>query len=267
MESCPKAKYECLLFDMDDTLYPPSLGINSACRKNTEEFMIHHLHIKEDQVPNICFELYQRYGTTMAGLKALGYEFDIDEFHAYVHGRLPYHLLKPDPELRSLLLSMPQSKIIFSNSDQAHVAKVLSRLDLEDCFQGIICFETLNNHNQNSSAENRIICKPLLQAMEAAVRIATTDPDKTLFFDDSVRNITSGKEAGLHTVIVGRSDTVPGADYALSSIHDIRESIPEICEYDDNEDKDNNNFNNNNKGENVQQRAHSSSSDEAAVAA
>lgn len=42
----------------------------------------------------------------------LGYEFDNDEFHAYVHGRLPYHLLKPDPVLKNLLLSMPQRKIV-----------------------------------------------------------------------------------------------------------------------------------------------------------
>lgn len=45
----------------------------------------------------------------------MGYEFDNDEFHAYVHGRLPYDLLKPDPVLRNLLHSMPQQKIVCSN--------------------------------------------------------------------------------------------------------------------------------------------------------
>lgn len=44
--------------------------------------------------------------------QALGYEFDNDEYHAYVHGRLPYEKLKPDPVLRNLLLSMPQRKIV-----------------------------------------------------------------------------------------------------------------------------------------------------------
>ncbi|KAL0430183.1 UNVERIFIED_CONTAM: hypothetical protein Sradi_0644300 [Sesamum radiatum] len=115
------AKYECLLFDMDDTLYPLSLGINVACRKNIEgtilayyQLLIYvaHLQIEETEVPRMCLDLYKEYGTTMAGLKALGYEFDNDEFHAYVHGRLPYELLKPDPLLRNLLLSMPQQKIV-----------------------------------------------------------------------------------------------------------------------------------------------------------
>lgn len=45
-------------------------------------------------------------------MQALGHEFDDDEFHAYVHGRLPYDALKPDLVLRNLLLSMPQRKIV-----------------------------------------------------------------------------------------------------------------------------------------------------------
>ncbi|KAJ0111170.1 hypothetical protein Patl1_00755 [Pistacia atlantica] len=251
------ANYDCLLFDLDDTLYPLSSGLNLACRKNIEEFMLKHLNIDERDVPRMCLELYREHGTTMAGLKALGYEFDNDEFHAYVHGKLPYEKLKPDPVLRNLLLSVPQRKIIFTNADQAHTVQVLSRLGLEDCFEGIICFETLNppplepadnidalnedaeqdpyltTHNieDNSiGSKARILCKPSLEAMEAAIRIANVDPKKTIFFDDSARNIASGQAAGLHTVIVGSSVLVAGADHALSSIHNFREAIPEMWE-------------------------------------
>ncbi|XP_050388075.1 uncharacterized protein C24B11.05 [Argentina anserina] len=252
------AKYECLLFDLDDTLYPMSSGLNSACRKNIEEYMLQHLDIEESEVPRVCLELYREYGTTMAGLKALGHGFDDDEFHAYVHGRLPYDALKPDLVLRHLLLSMPQRKIIFTNADKAHAAQVLSSLCLEDCFEGIICFETLNPPQlepvdfvtspdeggiesaskatamdyagNNLSPKSPILCKPSVEAIEAALRIANVDPQKTLFFDDSARNIASGKAAGLHTVIVGSSEMVPGADHVLRSIHNIREAIPEIWE-------------------------------------
>ncbi|KAK9950394.1 hypothetical protein M0R45_005887 [Rubus argutus] len=216
------AKYEYLLFDLDDTLYPMSSGLNLACRKNIEEYMLQHLQIEESEVPRMCLQLYREYGTTMAGLKALGYEFDNDQFHACVHGRLPYDALKPDLVLRNLLLSMPQRKIIFTNGDEAHAAQVLSRLCLEDCFEGIICFETLNppSHLQpvdfitapddddiehapeatvtdcigsNLSPKSPILCKPSVEAIEAAIRIANVDPQKTIFFDDSARNIASGK--------------------------------------------------------------------------
>lgn len=240
-------KYECLLFDMDDTLYPLSLGLNLFCRQNIQEYMLEHLHIEENEVPKMCLDLYREYGTTMAGLKLLGYEFDNDEFHAYVHGRLPYEKLKPDPVLRNLLLSMPQRKIIFTNADHAHAVQVLNRLGLEDCFEGIICFETLNPPKQINVPDNdhvptdstdsgsfnshsQILCKPSVEAFEAAIRIANVDPNKTIFFDDSVRNVESAKVAGLHTVLVGHSDLVPGADHALNSIHNIKEALPEIWE-------------------------------------
>ncbi|XP_068659924.1 uncharacterized protein C24B11.05-like [Aristolochia californica] len=259
-----KAKYECLLFDMDDTLYPMSSGLNLACRKNIEDYMLHHLQIEGSQVPKMCLELYKEYGTTMAGLKVFGYEFDNDEFHAYVHGRLPYESLKPDPVLRNLLLSMTQRKIIFTNADKAHAAQVLSRLGLEDCFEGVICFETLNPPpksesdfvecdettffsersaetenteitNMNRPRPNLILCKPSQEAIEAAIRIAHIEPDKTVFFDDSSRNIAAGKAAGLHTVIVGSSVLVPGADYALNSIHNIKGALPEIWDAEEGE--------------------------------
>nr|CAB3455072.1 unnamed protein product [Digitaria exilis] len=240
---------------MDDTLYPLSLGINLACRKNIEDYMLHKLQIEESQVPKMCLDLYKEHGTTMAGLKAclvLGYEFDYDDFHACVHGTLPYEKLKPDTVLRQLLLSLPQRKIIFTNSDKAHAARVLEKLGLEDCFEGIICFETLNPTTEQDANEQKnadeadtdggsregsddsnpprkgILCKPSLESMEAVIEIAKLDAKRTVFFDDSARNIAAGKAAGFHTVIVGTSVLVAGADVALESIHNIKEALPEL---------------------------------------
>uniref|UniRef100_A0A804UEY6 Haloacid dehalogenase-like hydrolase (HAD) superfamily protein n=1 Tax=Zea mays TaxID=4577 RepID=A0A804UEY6_MAIZE len=222
--------------DMDDTLYPLSLGINLACRKNIQEYMLNKLRIEESQVPRMCLDLYREYGTTMAGLKVLGYGFDYDDFHACVHGTLPYEKVKPDPVLRQLLLSLPQRKIIFTNSDKAHAARVLEKLGLQDCFQGIVCFETLNprppteTEKNSSGSAGTILCKPSLASMEAVIEIAKLDAERTVFFDDSARNIAAGKAAGFRTVIVGSSALVPGADVALESIHNIKEALPELWE-------------------------------------
>lgn len=227
------AKFDCLLFDMDDTLYPLSLGINLACRKNIQEYMLKKLRIEESQVPRMCLDLYREYGTTMAGLKVLGYDFDYDDFHACVHGTLPYEKVKPDPVLRQLLLSLPQRKIIFTNSDKAHAARVLEKLGLQDCFQGIVCFETLNpppTEKNSGGSAGTILCKPSLASMEAVIEIAKLDAERTVFFDDSARNIAAGKAAGFRTVIVGSSALVPGADVALESIHNIKEALPELWE-------------------------------------
>ncbi|CAL5085817.1 unnamed protein product [Urochloa decumbens] len=232
------AKFDCLLFDIDDTLYPLSLGLNKACRENIQEYMLKKLHIEESQVPKMCLDLYKEHGTTMAGLKVLGYDFDYDDFHACVHGTLPYEKLKPDPVLRQLLLSLPLRKIIFTNSDKNHAVTVLKKLGLEGCFDAVICFETLNPPTEQDDTDSGsdgsappkrgILCKPSLESMEAVIEIAKLDAKRTVFFDDSARNIAAGKAAGFHTVVVGSSSLVPGADVSLESIHNIREALPEL---------------------------------------
>eukprot|EP00253_Pinus_taeda_P006652 PITA_06652 len=204
--------------------------------------MIQKVGVEESRARDYNKMLFETYGTSMAGLKAVGYEFDYDEYHSFVHGRLPYENLKPDPVLKNLLLSMPQRKIVFTNGDKVHAAKVLKGLGLQDCFEGIICFETLNppskvtesNNEGDVSTDNStipktpIVCKPSKEATDQAIRLANADPQKTIFFDDSRRNIAAGKRADLHTVLVGTSVRTEGADFALERIHNITEALPEI---------------------------------------
>lgn len=45
-------------------------------------------------------------------------------------------------------------KQIFTNADKIHAVKALSRLGLEDCFEGIICFETLNPVHKNAASDD-----------------------------------------------------------------------------------------------------------------
>lgn len=274
-------EHDCLLFDLDDTLYPLSSGLAQACLQNIKDYMVEKLGIDRSKIPALCDLLYKNYGTTMAGLRAIGYDFDYDEYHSFVHGRLPYDNLKPDPVLRNLLLSLPYRKVIFTNADKVHAAKVLKKLGLEDCFGGIICFETLNPIHKSTISDDEddiefvgsrtlaaattdspaanngssskifdiighfaqpsvnvalpktpIVCKPSEAAIELALKVANIDPQRTLFFEDSVRNIQSGKRVGLRTVLVGKSQRVKGADYALESIHNIKEAIPELWETD-----------------------------------
>ncbi|KAG9155179.1 hypothetical protein Leryth_011147 [Lithospermum erythrorhizon] len=265
-------KFDCLLFDLDDTLYPLSTGLAAGCLKNIQDYMIEKLGIQESKITDLSNLLYKNYGTTMAGLRAIGYDFDYDDYHSFVHGRLPYDNLKPDAVLRSLLLSLPYRKVIFTNADKMHASVALKRLGLEGCFEGIICFESLNpthkstvsdddeedddfefmgsksspsnnseifdiighfsepNNGMSGLPKTPIVCKPSETAIEEALKIANINPHRTLFFEDSVRNIQSGKRVGLYTVLVGKSQSVKGADYVLENIHNMREAIPELWE-------------------------------------
>lgn len=78
-----KSGYECLLFDVDDTLYPFSSGLSTQCTKNITAYMIEYLGIDATNASEMCLKLYKDYGTTMSGLRAIGYEFDDDHYHRY----------------------------------------------------------------------------------------------------------------------------------------------------------------------------------------
>ncbi|KAG5386246.1 hypothetical protein IGI04_037716, partial [Brassica rapa subsp. trilocularis] len=109
----------------------------------------------------------------------------------FVHGRLPYATLKPDPILRNIILSLPIRNLHFATGTP-------------------------------------VMCKPSEGAFEQVFNMTNINPHKTLFYDDSTRNIQTGKRVGLHTVWVGTSHKAEGVDIALEHIHNIREALPEL---------------------------------------
>ncbi|KAG2603563.1 uncharacterized protein LOC120709381 isoform X2 [Panicum virgatum] len=246
-------KCDCLLFDLDDTLYPFTSGIAADIAKNIRDYMVHKLGVDESVSLELCVLLYKQYGTTMAGLRAVGYQFDYDDFHSFVHGRLAYDKIKPDPVLRNILLSLPIRKVVFTNGDRIHASRALKRLGIEDCFERVVCFETLNptspppapcdkleifdimKHMAHPEPgvelpKSPILCKPSREAMLLALEVASINPQTTILFDDSFRNIKAAKQIGMRTVLVGTSERNKGADYALESIHNMKEALPELWE-------------------------------------
>lgn len=98
---------------------------------------------------------------------------------------------------------------IFTNADKLHAARALERLGLEDCFEGILCFESFNPTNGNNINDYNdeifdiitylsdhekpvsalpktpIVCKPSETAIIKALEIANINPQRTV----SVKNI------------------------------------------------------------------------------
>ena len=62
------SSFDCLSFDLDDTLYPFNTGIAAACKKNIEDFLIEKCGFPKTQAPILRTELFKTYGSTLAGL-------------------------------------------------------------------------------------------------------------------------------------------------------------------------------------------------------
>ncbi|RZC51288.1 hypothetical protein C5167_019721 [Papaver somniferum] len=225
-ETNSSSPFDCLLFDLDDTLYSSNTEIGAALKTNIDDFLVEKFRYSSDKASSVRIELFKTYGSTLAGLRALGYDIDADDYHSYVHGKLPYELIKPDIQLRDLIRSIPQRKLVNRN----HAVKVLEKLGLEGCFEQIICFESINpNLSKSNDPRAYPVClKPSVDAMKIAIDIANVDPRRTVFLDDNVHNIASGKFVGLHTVLVGKAVKTKEADYALENIVNLKRMVPQI---------------------------------------
>jgi pyrimidine 5'-nucleotidase len=206
-----------LFFDLDDTVYDNTNGLWQAIRHRMNQYMCERLNMPAKQAALLRRKYYESYGTTLRGLQ-IHHHVDPDEYLAYVHDLPLAAYLKPDAQLRAMLLSLPQKKWIFTNADAAHAHRVLTFLDIRECFEGIIDVRALSFH-----------CKPEEQAYLIALDLArASDPRNCVLLDDSPRNLAPAQRMGFTTVLVGKNEARPAADYTITRLRDLAEAIPEL---------------------------------------
>ncbi|OGO34590.1 MAG: pyrimidine 5'-nucleotidase, partial [Chloroflexi bacterium RBG_16_57_11] len=140
--------FTTLFFDLDDTLYASSSGLWGLIRDRMGQYMVEVLGLPEDQVPALRRSYFETYGTTLRGLQ-IHHHVDPDDYLSYVHDLPLEQYIRPNPALRALLLSLPQQRWVFTNSDADHARRVMTILDVQDCFDGIIDIRALE-----------YVCKP-----------------------------------------------------------------------------------------------------------
>jgi putative hydrolase of the HAD superfamily len=209
--------FNSLFFDLDDTLYPTSSGLWDAIRQRMNEYMQGLIDLPLVEIVNLRKTYLETYGTTLRGLQA-HYDVDTDEYLAFVHDLPLEKYILPDPGLRTLLLSLPQKRWIFTNADANHASRVLSILGIKDCFIGIIDIRAID-----------FACKPDKIAYQRTLALTSDDdPTECVLFDDSLRNLSTAREMGFFTVLVGKNSHEPSVDRTISSLHELRACMPEL---------------------------------------
>jgi putative hydrolase of the HAD superfamily len=209
--------FKSLFFDLDDTLYPASSGLWDAIRQRMNEYMQGLIDLPMAEIVDLRKSYLETYGTTLRGLQA-HYDVDTDEYLAFVHDLPLEKYILPDPDLRRLLLSLTQKRWIFTNADANHANRVLGIIGINDCFTGIIDIRAID-----------FACKPEKIAYQRALALTSDDnPTECVLFDDSQRNLTTAREMGFFTVLVGKNGNESSADRTISSLHELRTCIPEL---------------------------------------
>jgi pyrimidine 5'-nucleotidase len=210
-------RYTTVFFDLDDTLYPVEAGLWEAIRSRMSQYMVERMGLPAEQVDAMRKSYLNTYGTTLRGLQH-NFQIDSDDYLAYVHD-LPLHkFIKPDPAVREMLLSLPRQRWIFTNADAAHARRVLTTLNLEGCFDGIVDVKAMGFLN-----------KPDPLAYKCALEIAgVKDPGSCVLIDDAARNLGPARQMGFTTVLVNPSFQNNSAEYHITSIVDLPKALPEL---------------------------------------
>lgn len=175
------------VFDLDDTLYPPSKELYAQMAERIRAFIMRALNVDEKTASVIQKDYYKKYGATVCGLMV---EHDVspEEFTDYVH-ELDLSSIRPDPELKKRLNALSGKKFVFTNGAHHHAERVLDRLDLRDFFSGIF-----------SIREAGYIPKPAEKTYLKMLDAFGIAAGESVMFDDSPANILAAKKVGMKTV-------------------------------------------------------------------
>jgi putative hydrolase of the HAD superfamily len=182
-------------------------------------FMIEELQIPAPDVPELRDHYWKTYGTTLEGLRR-HHQVHPEKYLDYVHNIALENFIEPDYDLKQSLTTLPQELWVFTNSDFHHANRVLDRLGIQDCFKGVIDLYALD-----------FIVKPNPDAYHKAFEIAdVSNPADCLMFDDLIPNLSTAKQLGLTTVLVGENGQNQDVDYYLSTIQELQKTLPELWE-------------------------------------
>lgn len=210
------ARYEYILFDLDETLYPRQAKLMDAIGQRIQLFMVQKAGIPADDVVSKRRYYYQQYGTALRGLME-EYRINPAEYLHFVHDLNPRDFFGASPPLNQMLTEIPLRKVIFTNADASHAERVLNTLQVRAHFERIIDLEAINYKN-----------KPDPLAYRRVLELLDTAGAHCIMVDDTARNLIPAKDLGMTTILVDGDSKTPAIDYAVPTIFHVERVLQEL---------------------------------------
>ena len=210
------------IFDLDNTMYDINLGLFKKISNRITDFIMSKYSLDIDKAKKIQKEYYLKYGLTLRGL-IIEKNLEPEEFLDYVHD-VEHPELKKDDQLISKIRILEGKKIIFTNATSKHAKKILKILELEDDFDQIIDIKDL----EYIPKPDKRSYKKLLECLN----LNKQNLDKTIFFEDTVKNLIPAKELGITTVWIKNSINEKDfkknfslIDYSFNNLNEFLDTI------------------------------------------
>ena len=210
------------IFDLDNTIYDINLGLFKKISNRITDFIMSKYSLDIDQAKKIQKQYYLKYGLTLRGL-IVEKKLEPEEFLDYVHD-VEHPELKKNDQLISKIRILEGKKIIFTNATYKHAKKILKILELEHDFDQIIDIKDL----EYIPKPDKRSYKKLLECLN----LNKENLDKTIFFEDTVKNLIPAKELGITTVwmknSINEKDFMKNCNFIDYSFNNLNEFLDTI---------------------------------------
>lgn len=181
------SRIDTWIFDLDNTLYPPSAQLFPLIDERMGAFIARLLGCDADEARRVQKQYFHDHGTTLAGLMH-HHGVAPEEFLLDVHD-IALARLAPCRRLAAHIAALPGRRMIFTNADADYAARVLTARGLDGLFDDICDIRATG-----------YIPKPQAAAYHHLVTAFDVDPARSLFIEDMARNLSPAKALGMTTL-------------------------------------------------------------------
>ncbi|MCR9125046.1 MAG: pyrimidine 5'-nucleotidase [Rhodobacteraceae bacterium] len=188
------------VFDLDNTLYPPSARLFDQIEVRMTDFVMTALRVDRPEADRLRRHYWLTHGTTLAGLMR-EHAVDPGPYLTEVHDISLDHLER-DHMLAARIAALPGRKIVYTNGCGPYAERVLKARGLDRVIDAIYGVEHAG-----------FLPKPERAAFERVFAADGIAPARAAMFEDDARNLAAPHAMGMRTVHVA------GTPLAADHIH------------------------------------------------
>ncbi len=177
------------VFDLDNTLYPPSARLFDQIEKRMTDWVMRELGLDQGQANKLRRDYWRDHGTTLAGLMRV-HNVDPGPYLHEVHD-ISFAALEPAPALAAAIRALPGRAIVYTNGSAPYAEQVLAARGLSGLFEAVYGIEHADFHP-----------KPDRAAFETIFARDGITPARAAMFEDDPRNLLAPYQMGMKTVHV-----------------------------------------------------------------
>ncbi len=177
------------VFDLDNTLYPPSIRLFDQIEARMTAYVMRALGVARDEADHLRDLYWKRHGTTLAGLMR---EHGVDPlpYLRDVHD-IDFTPVTPDAQLTEAITRLPGRRIVYTNGSADYARAVIGARGLTGLFDAVYGIEDAGFHP-----------KPDRAAYETVFARGAVNPARAAMFEDDARNLAVPHAMGLATIHV-----------------------------------------------------------------